>query len=195
MLSVYGGAPSTEFGRLEMFELACHRDHPASSVRAIQARIVGIDSHWLTLRWRIEGAGTLVVPVFAGKRRADGLWRTTCFELFMRAPGAAEYCEFNLSPSERWAAYDFTAYRDGMTERAMPRDPVCTLRQGQELAIFDAAIPLDALPPLPWDYSLTAVIEEEGGQISYWAIAHPPGKPDFHHPACFAAALAPPSQA
>lgn len=161
----------------------------------MQARIVGIDDHWLTLRWRIEGANQLMVPPLAGKGRADGLWRTTCFELFVRAPGAAAYSEFNLSPSERWAAYDFAGYRDGMAERPVPRDPVCTLRKGQDLAIFDAAIPLSALPDLPWDYSLTAVIEEEGERISYWAIAHPPGKPDFHHPTCFAATLPPPEQA
>jgi hypothetical protein len=25
------------------------------------------------------------------------------------------------------------------------------------------------------------VIEETSGGKSYWALAHPPGKPDFHH--------------
>ena len=33
--------------------------------------------------------------------------------------------------------------------------------------------------------NLTAVIEEEGGHKSYWALAHPPGAPDFHNPSCF----------
>jgi len=28
--------------------------------------------------------------------------------------------------------------------------------------------------------------------LSYWALAHPEGKPDFHDPACFAATLEPP---
>src|SRR3546814_3736372 len=30
--------------------------------------------------------------------------------------------------------------------------------------------------------ALSAVIEELDGTKSYWALAHPPGKPDFHHP-------------
>jgi hypothetical protein len=34
------------------------------------------------------------------------------------------------------------------------------------------------------------VIEEQGGGKSHWAIAHPPGQPDFHHRDCFAAELA-----
>jgi hypothetical protein len=57
------------------------------------------------------------------------------------------------------------------------------------MAIFDAAIPLIDLPTLPWDYGLCAVIEERDARLSYWALAHPPGRPDFHHPACFAATL------
>jgi len=35
------------------------------------------------------------------------------------------------------------------------------------------------------------VIEEKDGAKSYWALAHPPGAPDFHHRDCFAIELAP----
>ena len=72
-------------------------------MRSVEAKIIGADDSWLRLRWRIEGAQALVVPPFAGKGRADELWKTTCFELFLRPGGGASYCEFNLSPSERWA--------------------------------------------------------------------------------------------
>lgn len=180
---------------METYPLICHPDTPALAVTAIEAKAIGLRHGWLELRWRIDGAGALVVPGFAGKGRADGLWQTTCFELFVRAPDGEAYAEFNLSPSERWAAYDFAGYRSGMAERPMPRDPVCTLRRGQGLAIFDAAIPLLGLPARPSRYSLTAVIEEQGGVKSYWAMAHAEGKPDFHHPACFAATLPAPEGA
>jgi hypothetical protein len=33
---------------------------------------------------------------------------------------------------------------------------------------------------------VAAMIEETNGRRSYWALAHPPGKPDFHHADCFA---------
>ena len=180
---------------MESWELICHPQSPASAVIRIEARLLALTEHWLTLRWRVEGAGQVVVPPLAGKARADGLWQATCFELFVR-PGEGEgYAEFNLSPSEQWAAYDFTGYRAGMAERPVPRDPVCTPRRGTNLLIFDAAIPASALPDLPWYYGLSAVIEEQGGHMSYWALAHPPGKPDFHHPACFAARLPAPDAA
>jgi hypothetical protein len=37
----------------------------------------------------------------------------------------------------------------------------------------------------PARLGLSAVIEEANGRKSYWALAHPPGKPDFHHSDCF----------
>ncbi|MCB5424463.1 DOMON-like domain-containing protein [Altererythrobacter sp. CC-YST694] len=172
-----------------------HPDHPPSSIRSIEARVIGFDANWLRLRWRIDGAGQLVIPAFAGKGRADGLWTTTCFEAFLRPDGGDAYVELNLAPSERWAAYDFSAYREGMAERAFPREPECSMRKGEQLAIFDAAVPAGGLPQLPAALGLSAVIEEERGRISYWALAHPAGKPDFHHAACFATTLEPPPTA
>ena len=166
------------------YSLVAHPAHPPLAVSSITATLSG-DNDWLTLRWRIEGAGRLVVPPFAGKGRADGLWKATCFELFVRPGAGTAYCEFNLSPSERWAAYDFSRYREGMAARPMPRDPVCGLRGEGNLRIFDAALPMAGLPPWHWHCGVSAVIEEEGGVISYWALAHPAGKPDFHDPACF----------
>lgn len=175
--------------------LACHPDTPPLAVRRIEARIIVGDESWLRLRWRIDGCGSLILPAFSGKGRADGLWRTSCFELFLQPEDDAGYLEFNLSPSERWAAYRFAGYRDGMEEHPMSREPDCAAQVGTDLAIFDAALPTATLPDLPWRYGLSAVIEEEGGHLSYWALAHPPGAPDFHHPACFAATLAAPGAA
>jgi hypothetical protein len=71
----------------------------------------------------------------------------------------------------------------------MPHEPTCTLRVGQSMAIFDAAVPISGLPVLPWKAGFTAVIEEAGGTLSYWAASHTHDKPDFHDPACFAHAV------
>ena len=59
-------------------------------------------------------------------------------------------------------------------------------------ASFELQVSLD-VSGLPtdsaWRLGLSAVIEETGGRLSYWALAHPPGKPDFHHSDCFALEL------
>ena len=181
---------------MQTYQLSAHPAHPPEGVKSVEARVVGIDDAWLRVRWRVEGAQRLVVPPFSGRGRADELWRTTCFELFLHPPGAGEsYVELNLSPSERWAAYDFSSFRAGMADRPASREPDCTMRVGSSFAIFDAAIPRDLLPPLPAAANFAAVIEERGGAISYWALLHTTGKPDFHDPACFTAELAPPQTA
>ncbi len=55
---------------------------------------------------------------------------------------------------------------------------------------LSAEIQLDRLPGLQLDVGLvvglSAVIEDDAGRLSYWALKHPPGKPDFHHGDSFA---------
>lgn len=178
---------------MQAYPLIAHPAHKPVDVTAVEARISQKHPNWLILRWRIEGANSLILPPLAGKSRANGLWRTTCFELFLKSANSEEYCEFNLSPSEQWNAYDFSGYRENMRERETRREPVLTMRPGGSLSIFDSAIPRTLLPNGPSAMGLSAVIEEEGGSKSYWAIAHSDNeKPDFHHPACFAAVLAAP---
>jgi hypothetical protein len=60
---------------------------------------------------------------------------------------------------------------------------------------LQALLQLDGVPELPavaWRLGLAAVIEERDGSKSYWALAHPPGKADFHHADCFAHELSAP---
>jgi hypothetical protein len=64
-------------------------------------------------------------------------------------------------------------------------------RQFPEEYELDVILNGSLLPEAPISMSLTAVIEEQNGTKSYWALAHPPGDPNFHHPACFMATLPP----
>jgi len=180
---------------MQTHPLLPHPDHPPLGITSVEARVIGRDENWLRVRWRVEGTQQLVVPPFAGKGRTDDLWQTTCFELYLKPVGGEAYCELNLSPSERWNAYDFEGYRMGMCERPFPHEPECTIRQGSTFAIFDAAIPVAGLPKEDCAMGLSAILEEQGGVKSYWALTHGEGKPDFHAPACFALTLPAPAAA
>lgn len=117
----------------------------------------------------------LVIPPPAPPERADNLWRTTCFELFVAGDGAS-YREFNFSPSGQWAAYRFDGYRLGMTNSDASVET--ELYQADRELQFSAEIKAEFANPA--HVGLTAVIEEVGGNISYWSTLFAPGKPDFH---------------
>ena len=87
---------------MQTLELIPHPAFPPREVTRIAASVSQKDRHWLQARWRIEGAGVIVVPPFAGRRRTDELWRTTCFEVF--CGDGSSYAEFNFAPSEAWAS-------------------------------------------------------------------------------------------
>lgn len=171
-------------------QLTCHPAQKPLAVTRVESRILTVTDNWFRIRWRVDGSTRLVIPKFAGKGRADNLWQTTCFELFMKPTRGTAYSEFNFSPSERWAAYDFTDYREGMSERPFAREPNCVMRVGRSMAIFDVEVPRTQVLDPPCQVGLSAVIEEEGGVKTYWALSHEdPEKPDFHNAACFTASL------
>jgi hypothetical protein len=180
--------------------LTCHPETPTDAVRGIAARVSRKREGRLAVTYVLEGdLGRLRVPLRREPRIASELWRHTCCELFVACKGLPVYHEFNLSPSGEWAAYAFDGYRmprAGDSSPAMPapevvvRDAACKLE-------LDAVIHLDRIPALhsgaPLSLALSVVVEERGGALSYWALRHPAGKPDFHHPEAFALELAAPT--
>jgi hypothetical protein len=153
----------------------------------------------LSLAYRLTGDVAAVRwPAPAPPGRADELWRHTCFEAFV-APALGEaYCEINLSPSGQWAAYRFARYRTGMEAtpaEAAPYEPRLT---GAAELRLETEVDLGGMAELagqPWRLGLTAVVEAADGRVTYWSVAHPRGKPDFHHRDCLALELAAPGRA
>ena len=134
-------------------------------------------------------AQTVRIPSPAPADRADGLWRTSCFEAFIRGEGD-RYAELNFSPSGQWAAYAFDAYRQSMRNIDVPAHPdiVIDCELGQLSLSASVRMPEEFMRPGA-PTGLSAVIEEVDGTKSYWALVHGQGPPDFHHPDCFAARL------
>lgn len=170
------------------------RVHPASDrgpVTHIEAAVRRTGARALALTYELTGQiRDLLVPDPAPPGPADGLWKHTCFEAFLALGDGKGYLEFNFSPSSQWAAYRFDGYRAGMAPlEGLPPPKIAFARTGGALTL-EAALELSALPDLPpassWRLGVAAVIEDVQGRIAYWALAHPPGKPDFHHPGGFA---------
>lgn len=121
----------------------------------------------------------LRIPSRRLPRFVDGLWKHTCFEIFVATHSRA-YREYNFSPSGEWAAYAFRAYRKRVP--AQPRRARFRIHRRGLAATIEARGRVKI--------GLCAVIEDKNGALSYWALRHPQGKPDFHHRRSFAMELA-----
>ena len=132
-------------------------------------------------------AERFVIPKLSEPWRADELWRTTCFEAFLRPVGAESYREWNFAPSGNWAAYDFSRRREDMERADVGSPPYIRMEDNFTWWTLGATIAVEA--DQRWQLGLSAVLEEKDGTKSFWALALPAEKPDFHHPDCFAAQL------
>jgi hypothetical protein len=175
--------------------------HPASlcaSVTSLHARAARSDRTKLVLDYLLIGEiDDLRLPSPAASARTDELWRRTCFEAFVRGPAGAAYLEFNVSPSTQWAAYRLAGYREELSPAAID-PPRVEFRHDHRRLQLTATLDLGNVADLPadgaWRMGLSAVIEDKNRGLSYWSLAHPPGKADFHHPDCFTLELVAPDR-
>jgi hypothetical protein len=174
-----------------MHRLIPHPAHPPKAIEGVEVEFGMSDGDEVLLRYLVRGSG-LALPDPASPERTDGLWQTTCFEMFvMPDDGGEAYFEFNFSPSTRWAAYAFDGYRAGMRDLAVAvaphvdRAPPAEAEDGAPHYALEAEVDFSDVPPGALKVALTAVIEEADGTKSFWALNHPSPGPDFHNAAGF----------
>lgn len=180
------------------FRLHPHPSTPCDWITALTARVDWISADLLVLYYRLEGdIDRVQLPAQQRSSHAEGLWKHTCFEAFLRPQGERRYFECNFSPSSEWALYRFDDYRSGMRALEPAQAPriLCRRREGELDADVDVHLhPLELDATSELQLAVSAVIEDLSGRLSYWALAHPDGKPDFHHDAGFAATLTRPNE-
>jgi hypothetical protein len=171
--------------------LELHPDSRCSAVTGINVDAARPSPRHLLMSFVISGKiGDLRLPAVTAPARTDELWRHTCFEAFIRPAPTEAYYEFNFAPSTQWAAYQFRGYREGMRIADEIGAAKIDVRSAPERYILRAALDLpDSLAHSILRVGLSAVIEEASGNVSRWALAHPQGKPDFHHRDCFVCEL------
>ncbi len=166
--------------------------HPATACPDLDGIEVSISAgaDLLILTYTLSGdlAG-LIVPPPSSPQRRDGLWQHTCFEAFVMAGNGPGYREYNFSPSGEWATYAFSGYRDRIDLDSVA-EPVIHCHTADNAVQIKVHLARCALPDgMRYRLGLSAVLEHADGRLSYWALRHPPGKPDFHHTDGFALTL------
>jgi hypothetical protein len=129
----------------------------------------------------LTGAIAIPAPAVMPVRR-EGLWKETCFELFLGLEKSDRYWEFNFSPAGHWNAFSFETYRQGMREE----EAFASLPFSVHIhpGALNLSVELDLEKIIPRDQALkvgiSAVVRSAEGNCTYWALSHPGTQPDFH---------------
>jgi len=141
------------------------------------AKTIGSDAY---LEFNFSPSGQWAAYEFDSYRRRRGDLNTLRPKIFTSDRDqylkAAEFdfLERGLPPEQALAA----AIASFDTSPAQPRYSLTATLDDPGLITFEGLI-----------IGLSAIIIEAHGTKSYWALRHPPGPPDFHHPDCFALTL------
>ena len=168
-----------------MNQLVLHPHCASGSIIAIEASVEPTQGGCRAVFVARGDIGQVALPAIDSPGRFNNLWKSTCFEIFWSHDGTA-YREFNLSPSTRWACYDFDAFRGGM--RNAPAEVEIGVTASATELRLEAQIASDL--PVPATVALNGIIEDHDGVNRFWALAFAPGAPEFHAEACRALVLA-----
>ena len=177
-----------------MRTLVRHPHAPSHAIRSVAATAERTADGKLALSYTLVGdLARLRIPPPGPARIGWKLWRHTCCEVFIRVRTGTGYHELNLSPSGEWTTYAFTRYREGAALHDESLNPQIAVSAGKDRLDLSALINLGQLSPeyvrSPFALGLAVVAEDENGALSYWALRHAPGQPDFHHAESFALEL------
>ena len=142
----------------------------------------------LVLSFLLQGnLDDLVLPAASGWTRCDNLWQSTCLEMFWAEEGRKSYWELNLAPTGGWNVYAFTDYRTGMRQEERIAEPRIAINRTAESFAVRAELEIGKLQAgnAPLRIGVSGVLQHRDTRLSYWALAHPEEKPDFHAPQGF----------
>lgn len=164
-----------------MHSLVLHPDCRPGPITAVSANLVATAAGCLA-EFRLHGEiSAIKIPTQAVPVREDFLWKTTCFEIFWQPDGDKWYREFNLSPSSKWACYDFDDFRLNSRDGPVEAIAVASAHSSEEL-ILRASISSELADPA--QVALNAIVEDLKGNIQFWALKFAEGEAEFHSEVC-----------
>lgn len=138
----------------------------------------------LAIRYMLENdlKEIAIAPPSNTPSRKHELWQDTCFEFFLGIKNVAQYWEFNLSPAGHWNVYRFDGYRQGMQEETAFENLSFNLQNQADNLILVLDVDLDKIISTEEaiEVSITTVIKDRNGEVTYWALTHQGAEADFH---------------
>ncbi len=124
-------------------------------------------------------------PPSKSPAKKDGLYNTTCFEIFI-ANSSGQYLEWNFSPALDWCLFSFESERKKSSD-LLGKESFSQFHFDVNPQSLNLKVQLDSArirkvlnSPGKLKASMTAVIEFQSGKKDYYAFKHLKDKPDFH---------------
>jgi len=166
--------------RARKFALQPWAPHPDLKITGKIARC----AETLTIHYELCGelAAVALPPPADVPARRHGLWKGTCFEIFLWAKNSPQYWEFNLSAAGHWNVYKFADYRQGMVEEAAFASLPFRVQRRPDSWLLTLKVDLAKIVPADQtlEVGISAVIKLPEGEATYWALSHPGPQADFH---------------
>ena len=140
--------------------------------------------HQLQIEYQLVGKLAQILipqPAKLSERKYD-LWQHTCLEFFLGIKDSTKYWEFNLSPAGHWNIFYFNNYRQNIAEEMAFQNLTFPVFFQENILTLNLKVNLDKIifPQQDLVVGITAVIEDQAQQLSYWALSHLQPTADFH---------------
>ena len=141
-----------------------------------------IDDKILTLEFTVTGEiKNYIFNEPCEQTRADGLWKQTCFELFIAHNTIPAYYELNISSSTTWNFYRFSDYKTAMQEEKNLSEPFIHISKMQdryrlsfEFYFYEKLIEKELI------FNLAVILLDTKGVRYFYSINRKEENVDFH---------------
>ncbi len=145
----------------------------------VEAR-VELDERKLFISFILHGKlDDYLFPKKSKPKRANELWKATCFELFLANSNEESYYELNFSSSLAWNFYYLKHYRAEVKEVKLLNEPI--IEVFEEESSFKIELQLEGFGFEKFDsYNLASILLNKKNERTFWAMEHPKEKANFH---------------
>jgi len=114
-------------------------------------------------------------------KRADELWKATCFEAFIKNPNSKEYWELNIAPSGAWNFYYFSDYKKDMQEERRVLTPKVLFKQKRDEVYVNVEMNFtEKLFDGRGEFNLALILLNVEGKREFFTLNPKEGVADFH---------------
>ena len=119
-------------------------------------------------------------PSKSEKKRANELWKATCFELFLANSKNEAYYELNFSSSLAWNFYYLSGYRADVKEVQNISNPQIEVYKSDNEFKIVIEMELETLEEFD-SCNVACILLNKKNKRTFWSVQHHLNRPDFHN--------------